>query len=223
MRRHKFLDAHTESPGQFVEGYDGRISASTLQTAEILLADSRKRLDLLLRQAFLPPQAPKVPAHQLPHVHAERNRSLHTMSLSTIMCIRPSCASRQAARYIERQPSAKKVRSIAFTEHTLVPNGRNTARETFPQHRTGQAAQPIAYSVDAYRGPSDPLKIRLTPREREVLIWAARGKTAWETAKLLELSERTVKAYISSACVSLGAQNKTHAVAICLTHGVFDI
>jgi len=64
--------------------------------------------------------------------------------------------------------------------------------------------------------------VRLAPREQEVLVWAAEGKSAWETAMLLELSESTVKFYLRNACSRLGAQNKTHAVAICCLHDLFD-
>lgn len=63
----------------------------------------------------------------------------------------------------------------------------------------------------------------LSPREKEVLLWAGRGKSAWETAQLLGLSESTVKSYMRNACGRLGVKNKTHAVAICLTHGLFRI
>lgn len=63
----------------------------------------------------------------------------------------------------------------------------------------------------------------LSPREKDVLVWAGRGKSAWETAQLLDLSESTVKTYIRNACGRLGVKNKTHAVAICLTHGLFRI
>lgn len=70
------------------------------------------------------------------------------------------------------------------------------------------------------RDPLHPFQVsldcRLTPREREVLQWAAMGKTAWETAQLLNLSEKTVKFYLLRACERLGANNKTHAVAVAL-------
>lgn len=60
--------------------------------------------------------------------------------------------------------------------------------------------------------PTLPLP-RLTRREGDVLLWAARGKTAWETAQLLGLTERTVKFYLARACARLEVRNKTHAVA----------
>jgi hypothetical protein len=56
------------------------------QAAEILLAEARALLDLLLSQALIPTQAREIPANQFTHVHARRDRDLHTLSLST-MCV----------------------------------------------------------------------------------------------------------------------------------------
>lgn len=52
----------------------------------------------------------------------------------------------------------------------------------------------------------------LSPRERECLLWIAEGKTYWETAVILGLSEHTVRCYLESARHRLGAANNTHAV-----------
>lgn len=54
---------------------------------------------------------------------------------------------------------------------------------------------------------------RLTPREVQVLQWAARGKTAWETGNILDLKERTVEFYLRNACCKLRVATKTQAVA----------
>ena len=54
----------------------------------------------------------------------------------------------------------------------------------------------------------------LSPREREVLQWAADGKTAWETAQLLGVSERAIRLYTENAMNKLRAKTKTQAVAI---------
>lgn len=70
---------------------------------------------------------------------------------------------------------------------------------------------------------SKPRSHGLTPREKEVLLWAARGKTSWETAVLLDLSEKTVKFYLGNARNRLAVQNKTHAVALCLSEGAFKL
>jgi DNA-binding CsgD family transcriptional regulator len=63
----------------------------------------------------------------------------------------------------------------------------------------------------------------LSPRQCEVLFWAAHGKSAWVTARLMGLKEPTVKSYIADACAKLGAGNKTHAVAICVSRGFFIV
>lgn len=62
--------------------------------------------------------------------------------------------------------------------------------------------------------------IHLTPREIEILVWTAKGKTKWEIGELLSISEDTVKKHMASACNKLDANNKTHAVAVALLHGL---
>lgn len=63
----------------------------------------------------------------------------------------------------------------------------------------------------------------LTDRERDVLSWAGRGKTISETADILKLSEGTVETHVKNALAKLGAHNKTHAVAKCITLGLIDV
>ena len=53
----------------------------------------------------------------------------------------------------------------------------------------------------------------LTSREREVLLWAARGKTGWETASILHRSPATVHFHIRRATEKLNATNRCQAVA----------
>jgi DNA-binding CsgD family transcriptional regulator len=65
-------------------------------------------------------------------------------------------------------------------------------------------------------------EIDLSPREREVLNWAADGKTSWETAQLLRLSERAVRLYTENAMNKLHAKTKTQAVAIAVRNGILS-
>jgi LuxR family quorum sensing-dependent transcriptional regulator len=60
---------------------------------------------------------------------------------------------------------------------------------------------------------------RLTPREREVLVWAAAGKSAWETSALLGISEATVITHLDHIRRKLNAANTTHAVVVALQIG----
>lgn len=64
-----------------------------------------------------------------------------------------------------------------------------------------------------------PVKARdhpLTPREREVLWWAAQGKSAMQIGKVLHITKRTVDEHTHNAIRKLGAANRTQAVAIAL-------
>ena len=70
----------------------------------------------------------------------------------------------------------------------------------------------------------DPLQeITLTDRERDVLTWAARGKTLAETATILSISMQTVDFYTRNALKKLGAHNKTHAAVIAARLGLIDV
>lgn len=60
----------------------------------------------------------------------------------------------------------------------------------------------------------------LSPREREVLLWAAEGRTARETALLLGLSESAVNLYAARAMSKLRARTKAQAVAIAVRHDI---
>lgn len=59
----------------------------------------------------------------------------------------------------------------------------------------------------------------MTPRHRQALMLAARGWTTAASARYLGLSEKTVKAHLTSARVRLGARNTTHAVVLALAVG----
>jgi DNA-binding CsgD family transcriptional regulator len=65
------------------------------------------------------------------------------------------------------------------------------------------------------RGPA-----QLSPRERECLLWTARGKTAWEISVVLGLSRDTVLHYLRSANQKLGVYSKTHAVVKAIITGL---
>jgi LuxR family quorum sensing-dependent transcriptional regulator len=63
----------------------------------------------------------------------------------------------------------------------------------------------------------------LTPREREILRWAADGKTSWEVSVILRISERTVKFHLNQASHKLNAVNRTAAVAKALARGLIKL
>ena len=61
---------------------------------------------------------------------------------------------------------------------------------------------------------------RLTPREKECLLWTARGKTAWETSEILHISEGTAVFHTKNACKKLNTHSKVHAVVKAIMLGI---
>lgn len=70
---------------------------------------------------------------------------------------------------------------------------------------------------------SDPIdlnKTGLTDREKECLFWAAEGKTSWETAKILQISKRTIIFHLQNATRKLNAVNRQNAIARAVVLGL---
>lgn len=57
-----------------------------------------------------------------------------------------------------------------------------------------------------------PIMPQLTPREKECLVWAAQGKTSWEIARILALSERGITFHMVNATRKLKAANRRQAI-----------
>ena len=80
-----------------------------------------------------------------------------------------------------------------------------------------------SYGLSALTRRSPAKKRLLTPREREVLAWVARGKSAWEIGEILDIAKRTVDEHVQSAVRKLGAVNRTHAVALAIRDHLVEI
>ena len=68
------------------------------------------------------------------------------------------------------------------------------------------------------RGTTERIGV-LSPREREVLDYLAKGLTGEEVASRLGLSPETVRTHVRNAMDKLEAHTRVHAVAIALRHG----
>ncbi|MFT4113890.1 response regulator [Silvibacterium sp.] len=64
---------------------------------------------------------------------------------------------------------------------------------------------------------------RLSAREVAVLQQASRGNSNKRIADVLRLSEHTIKTHFKNILQKLGAQDRTHAVAIAHKRGFFDV
>ncbi|MDX3906423.1 MAG: helix-turn-helix domain-containing protein [Pigmentiphaga sp.] len=63
-------------------------------------------------------------------------------------------------------------------------------------------------------------RVRLSARESECLRWASVGKTSWETALILGVTERTVNFHLGNAFGKLKVNNKQAAVAQAILQGL---
>lgn len=63
----------------------------------------------------------------------------------------------------------------------------------------------------------------LSGRERETTLWISRGKSSWEVAQILGISEKSVEFYMESVKRKLEAANRTQAVVKALLLGLIDV
>jgi LuxR family transcriptional regulator, quorum-sensing system regulator BjaR1 len=117
---------------------------------------------------------------------------------------------------------------LMFPVHAIdcVPGGISVGAEVIDVSRREISeieivAQHTYYRLELQMGPS-PYKseIVLSSRETEVIQIAAAGKTNGEIARVIGVSEETVKSTISRASRKLNATNRAHAVATAIAHGL---
>ncbi|MFC4945591.1 response regulator [Pseudonocardia sp. GCM10023141] len=70
------------------------------------------------------------------------------------------------------------------------------------------------------RAPDAGLLARLTPREREVLVLVAQGRTNVEIAESLFVGEVTVKTHVGRIFMKLELRDRVHAVITAYEHGI---
>lgn len=69
--------------------------------------------------------------------------------------------------------------------------------------------------------PTDPLA-QLSPRERDILRWLARGLSNKEIALTTDLTEQTVKSYVRDILSKLDVTNRTQAALLAVQHGLMN-
>lgn len=65
-------------------------------------------------------------------------------------------------------------------------------------------------------------QIRLTPREREVLLWCARGKSNWSIGEIIGISGHSVKFHIQNVYKKLDANSRIAAVVKAIRLGLIQ-
>lgn len=81
-------------------------------------------------------------------------------------------------------------------------------------HGGGKSIAP-ELAMESWGGPQDPL----SERERQVLRLAGTGSTSNEIAKIMHLSEGTVRNYLSEAISKLNAKNRVEAFRLARDEG----
>ncbi|MGE5553540.1 MAG: helix-turn-helix domain-containing protein [Betaproteobacteria bacterium] len=69
-------------------------------------------------------------------------------------------------------------------------------------------------------GQQTPVLASLTPREREILTLIAKGHSNREIARLLYVSESTVKNHISSVYKKVGVTGRSRLVLLAIQNGL---
>jgi DNA-binding response OmpR family regulator len=127
----------------------------------------------------------------------------------------------------------------AITAHLRAwMSARNTTRENpFVIRHEGQASLQLSFlgtigvdehlfrlSAEQRKSDDETLRQRfsLTPRESEVLLWIAKGKSNRDIGEILGLSARTVTKHLEQIYVKLGVENRASA-AVKAAHALHQI
>ena len=125
----------------------------------------------------------------------------------------------QAAAYLNKEITADQlaniIRRVAHGEHPI-----NESLTTRPK-----VAEQVLHQFQelTWRSEAEGFISPLTPREREILNYIARGYLNKEIAIELGISEQTIKNHVTSILRKLNANARTEAVVIAIKQGLISI
>jgi DNA-binding NarL/FixJ family response regulator len=102
------------------------------------------------------------------------------------------------------------VRVVAAGDSLLAPSVTRRLLEKVVRRLPGPRARPIELE-------------ELTPREREILLLVARGRSNAEIAQELFLSELTVKTHVSHVLTKLGLRDRVQLVILAYESGLVNV
>jgi LuxR family transcriptional regulator, activator of conjugal transfer of Ti plasmids len=152
----------------------------------------------------------------------------------------PEALSRRQLRLFDEARSAGITEGITLPIHhrgeiaavSLIPSeGDSSAIATLRPHQHMLYLMALHYHSLAHRsllekslaGDSTRRRSLLSPRERQVLEWAAKGKSNWEIASVLGISYKSAEFHMEGAKRKLQVFNRTHAVAKGIMLGLVSI
>jgi DNA-binding CsgD family transcriptional regulator len=117
------------------------------------------------------------------------------------------------------------VRNRRGAAYAVVSFTSNHSKEEWQEFKTSNMVKLQLISVLIDSAASVNLKlvtppVKLSKREEQCLIWAARGKTYQDISDILNISFGSVKSYLDTARHKLNCINLTHAVAVAIATGV---
>lgn len=93
---------------------------------------------------------------------------------------------------------------------------RTTFRHSIEAHRSALHLMAVFFHRQACRTLEPDRRIdgiKLSPRQFECLEWAARGKSAWDSGRIMGISRRTVLFHLEGAKAKLDVRSIHHAIA----------
>lgn len=149
------------------------------------------------------------------------------------LCLVDMLGSEVAAAVARSAPRAAVIVFTAFPEHAALDAAREAGAVGLVM-KDASRSDLVAVVTKAARGealswstasertvsPSDLRLVGLTRREYDVVRHVALGETNREIAGAMYLSPNTVKTYLQSALLKLGARNRVEAIARAHEHGL---
>lgn len=139
----------------------------------------------------------------------------------------PMCRDDPAATRVMREASEFRLKN-GFTVSLMTLDGTiagfSMAGEKLdlaPEHY-GMLQLLVTYALGRTLILEAPPSAPLTPREQDVLRWAAEGKTDWEIGVILHVSEHTADKMLRLVRGKLAASTRAHAVAKAIRLGIID-
>lgn len=134
----------------------------------------------------------------------------------------------QAQRWLQEAGSSDATDWLQGEVASLpLPDGRSLVARRVGEAGLGEALwllQPPTAAIDgAAEAPASRIAMAaLTPREKEVLSWIAKGKTNRDVAEILGMSPRTVNKHLEHVFEKLGVETRAAAAALA-SRGLADV
>ncbi|MEO1133816.1 MAG: response regulator transcription factor, partial [Cyanobacteria bacterium J06639_1] len=90
------------------------------------------------------------------------------------------------------------------------------------KERSAEAAAPNS-SAPSFTPEPPPIRVQLTPREKEVLELVSEGLMNKEIAKQLETSIRNIEKYVTRLLNKTGTSSRTELVRFAITYGLVQL